>query len=308
MASLPTEQKELKISIIGLDTSHVVAFTELLNDDTHAHHVQGGKIVAAYPGVASPDFDMSINRIDGFTEKIRDEFGIQLVSSLEEAAELGDAILLESVDGRVHLEQFKRIVKFGKPVFIDKPLAVQSSESEEIFKLSKEYQVPVMSCSSLRYAEALTKSLENNGREQIIGMDCYGPMALQETQPGLFWYGIHTVDMLFSALGKGCVEVRSVKTEDHDLVVGTWADGRIGTIRGNRSGNNQFGAMIHRTQGSEWVNVASGSKPYYASLLENVMDMFQGGEPAIDPEETQEIIRFMEAANESRESGLPVRL
>src|SRR5690606_5793357 len=125
---------------------------------------------------------------------------------------------------------------------------------------------------------------------------------------GLFWYGIHMADMLFPVLGAACVGVSVTGTEHHDLVVGTWADGRIGTIRGNRNGTNKFSAVLPREQGSVFVDVQSLPKPYYASLLERVMELFTTGVPPIRPEETLQLIRFLEAANESREHGQPVRL
>ncbi|WP_202916168.1 hypothetical protein [Paenibacillus mesophilus] len=87
-----------------MDTSHVSAFTQLLNDSTHTYHVSGGKVVVAYPG-GSPDFELSISRVQGYTDKLRDEHGGQIVDSVEAVTELSDAILLESVDGRVHLER-----------------------------------------------------------------------------------------------------------------------------------------------------------------------------------------------------------
>ena len=100
--------KELKVGIIGLDTSHVVAFTGLLNDKNHEYHIPGGKVLVAYPG-GSPDFELSIGRVKGFTEELQTKYGVEIVDSVEAVAEASDAILLESVDGRVHLEQFKRL-------------------------------------------------------------------------------------------------------------------------------------------------------------------------------------------------------
>ena len=52
----------MKIGIIGTDTSHSIAFTELLNDPNHRYHVKGGEIVVAYPG-GSPDFELSASRV-----------------------------------------------------------------------------------------------------------------------------------------------------------------------------------------------------------------------------------------------------
>ncbi|GIP32931.1 Gfo/Idh/MocA family protein [Paenibacillus sp. J2TS4] len=298
---------KIKIGMIGLDTSHVPAFAELLTDTNHTYHVPGAEVVVAYPG-GSEDFELSIGRVAGYTETMKDKYGVQIVDSVEQVAELSDAILLESVDGRVHREQFAKIAPYGKPVFIDKPFTLSSSDASEMFKLAREHNVPLMSASALRYAEGLTEVLATGDKGAIIGMDVYGPMAIQPTQPGLFWYGIHTVEMLFTALGTGCKSVTVTTNEDHDLAVGVWSDGRIGTLRGNRKGNNQFGALVHREQDTQFVDVYTHPKPYYASMLEKIMGMFTTGVPAIDPKETEQIIRFIEAANESRETGKTVLL
>ncbi|MET3851994.1 Gfo/Idh/MocA family oxidoreductase [Paenibacillus sp. OAE614] len=299
--------EELKIAIIGLDTSHAPLFAELLNNPDHPHHVRGGKVTAAYPG-GSPDFELSIGRVDKFTAEVRDNSGVPIVQSIQEAAENADAILLLSVDGRVHLEQFRQIVPYGKPVFIDKPFAVTTRDAKAIYRLAQEHGIPLMSCSSVRWSEGLGRALDSADQGNIIGVDTYGPMELQSTQPGFYWYGIHAADMLYRSMGKGCKEVTVTTNTDHDLAVGVWEDGRVGTLRGNRKGNRRFGALIHREQGTEHVDVYADSKPYYASMLEEVIRMFQTGAAPIDMTETLEVIAFLEAANESRETGRTVKL
>lgn len=299
--------EELKIAIIGLDTSHAPLFAELLNNPDHPHHVRGGKVTAAYPG-GSPDFELSFGRVDKFTAEVRDNSGVPIVQSIQEAAENADAILLLSVDGRVHLEQFQQIVPYGKPVFIDKPFAVTTRDAKEIYRLAQEHGIPLMSCSSVRWSEGLGRALDSADQGNIIGVDTYGPMELQSTQPGFYWYGIHAADMLYRSMGKGCKEVTVTTNADHDLAVGVWEDGRVGTLRGNRKGNRRFGALIHREQGTEHVDVYADGKPYYASMLEEVIRMFQTGAAPIDLTETLEVIAFLEAANESRETGRTVKL
>lgn len=299
--------EELKIAIIGLDTSHAPLFAELLNNPDHPHHVRGGKVTAAYPG-GSPDFELSIGRVDKFTAEVRDNSGVPIVQSIQEAAENADAILLLSVDGRVHLEQFQQIVPYGKPVFIDKPFAVTTRDAKAIYRLEQEHGIPLMSCSSVRWSEGLGRALDSADQGNIIGVDTYGPMELQSTQPGFYWYGIHAADMLYRSMGKGCKEVTVTTNADHDLAVGVWEDGRVGTLRGNRKGNRRFGALIHREQGTEHVDVYADGKPYYASMLEEVIRMFQTGAAPIDMTETLEVIAFLEAANESRETGRTVKL
>ncbi|MFS0612000.1 Gfo/Idh/MocA family protein [Lederbergia ruris] len=296
----------IKIGMIGLDTSHVIAFTKLLNDSKNDFHVPGGEVVVAYPG-GSSDMELSYTRVEGFTNELRNDYGIEIVHSPEEVAEKCDAILLESVDGRVHLEQFRKIVSFKKPTFIDKPFATTTEEAREIQQLAKQYQTPIMSCSALRYAAGLSAVLEKTKAKNWIGMDCYGPLAI-EPHHGLFWYGIHTVEMLYRVFGSGCQKVTVTTSADHDLIIGEWTDGRIGSVRGNRKGNNSFGALIHTEEGTEFVDISANKKPYYATLLEQIISFFNTGKSAISFEETLEITRFLEAANESRLSGKTVTL
>lgn len=298
----------MKIGIIGTDTSHSIAFTELLNDRDHRYHVKGGEVVAAYPG-GSPDFELSISRVAGFAEQMSSGYGVRIVDSPAQVAEVSDAILLLSADGRVHRELFEEIAPYGKPVFIDKPLALSLKEAGAIADLARLRELPVMSSSSLRYAEALTKQIGSHpGDDAVIGVECYAPMFMEPTQTGYYWYGIHAVEMLYAILGGGCISVLASVSGDQETIVGVWRSGAVGTIRGSRSGGYPFAAAIHRERQSSFVYVPAEEKPFYASLLEQVMRMFETGVPAVPLEATLEVIRFIEAANESRKTGDTVDL
>lgn len=298
----------IKIGIVGTDTSHSIAFTELLNDRSHRYHVQGGEVVAAYPG-GSPDFELSISRVAGFAERMRSAHGVRIVESPVRAAEVSDAILLLSADGRVHRELFEEIASFGKPIFIDKPLALRSEDAAAIAETARRLSLPVMSASALRYAEALTKQLTGHPADDaVLGVDCCAPMFMEPTQRGYFWYGIHAAELLYAIMGTGCESVQAIASGDLETIAGTWRNGVVGTIRGSRSGGFPFSAAIHRERNSSFVHVPSEEKPFYASLLEQVMTMFETGVPPVGMDTTLEIIRFLEAANESRETGKTVVL
>jgi len=297
----------IKIGIIGLDTSHVTAFTELLSQPSHPYHVPGGQVIAAYPG-GSPDFELSISRVPEYTAALREDYSVAIVDSIDEAAQQSDAILLESVDGRAHLAQFARLASFGKPVFIDKPLAVTLADAAEIARLAALHRVPIFTSSALRFAEAFKEALADQEQGGIRGIDAFGPMAWQPTQPGYFWYGIHTVEMAFAAMGADCLDVTVASNEKHDILVGRWSDDRLVTIRGNRTGNTAFGAILHREKGSRLVDIRANPKPYYVSLLEQIVRFFEGGESPVSIDESLQVIRFIEAANESRATGKTVKL
>jgi predicted dehydrogenase len=296
---------DLNIGMVGLDTSHASVFTRLLNDSGGEQHVRGGKVIKAFPG-GSPDFELSISRIDRITEEVRSH-GVEIVDTLEETGEGTDAVLLESVDGGTHLEQLRRLIVYRKPIFIDKPFSLSSSDAEKMAALASTHSTPIMSSSALRFSEGLRRVLSRQDKGAIIGADCFGPMDMIAEQ-GYFWYGVHAIEMLFAILGEGAEAVTTHCDDDHDCIVGRWKDGRFGTVRGNRSGSQQFGALVHFEKGTEYVNVAADSKPFYASLLEEVIGFFHDGVPKVKLSETLEIIRFIEAAGVSRVSGERVDL
>ncbi|MDB6092768.1 MAG: Oxidoreductase [Verrucomicrobia bacterium] len=288
----------LKLGIIGLDTSHVLVFSDTFNNPASKQALKGARITVAWPG-GSPDIQSSISRVPGYTTELREKFGVEIVDSPEAVAQACDAILLTSLDGRTHPGQFARIAPFGKPVFMDKPFAVSTADAKAIFATAKKHNVRLFSSSSLRFTEALVKVVTPENRATVRGADFCGAAAHEPTNPGLYWYGIHAVEMLFTTMGRGCRSVRCVSTENSDLATGVWADGRIGTVRGSRTGNYEMHGLVHFEKTTVAVNVQTQAKPFYASLTEAFLAFFQGGPTPIDPEETIELIRFIEAANES---------
>lgn len=288
----------LRIGVAGLDTSHVTAFATLLHDSANAHYVPGARIAAAFPG-GSPDFELSIGRVDQFTGVLKDQHGVELVSSISALEGKCDAVMLLSIDGRVHADQFREVAEWGLPVFIDKPLAVSAEDAREIADIAEAKNVRVTSSSAMRFAEKFREALELDAEDPIIGFDVYGPMGFVDKSPGYFWYGVHSVDMLFACLGTGCQSVMAVREGLHDVLVGRWSDGRIGMVRGNRAGNGIFGGTIHRKTRSAAFDVSSGGTPVYASLLKKVIPFLSGTGEVVPLPEMVEVIKFLEAANQS---------
>ncbi|MEZ5277007.1 MAG: Gfo/Idh/MocA family oxidoreductase [Opitutaceae bacterium] len=289
----------MRVGIIGLDTSHVGAFTRFLNDPSTDGHQEGAKVTVAWPA-GSPDMPASRDRIEGFTAELRDKFGVAIVDSPEAVVAASDAILLCSVDGRVHHAQFARIAAAGKPVFIDKPFAASVKDAEAMAALARQHGTRVFTSSALRFSTALTDALAGEADDPVTGADFCGPMAIDPTNPGFFWYGVHTIEMLFRCLGKGCRSVLADSSEAHDCLIGRWDDGRFGVIRGNRTGDNGFHGMVHFRDRTVHINVASAQRSYFAGLLEAVVAFFKGGEAPVPLETSVEIVRFMEAGNRSR--------
>lgn len=294
---------EIKIGMVGLDTSHVIAFTELINNPTNKHHVPGGRVVAAFKG-GSADIESSASRVEGYTQQLQQKYGVKIVPTIVELCREVDAVLLESVDGRPHLEQVRPVIAARKPVFIDKPIAGSLKDAITIMKLAREAKVPCFSSSSYRYYDSLIE-LKNKDVGEIKGAISYGPCSLEEHHPDLFWYGVHACEALYAVLGTGCETVTRVSTKDTDVVTGVWRDGKVGTFRGLRNASTPHQVILF---GTKAVAEQKGSGDY-APLVREIMKFFQTGISPVPAEETLELFAFMEAADESkRKGGIPVKL
>jgi predicted dehydrogenase len=295
--------KVLRAGMIGLDTSHCPAFVKELNNPKPTDAPTGVKVVAAFPG-GTRDNPSSWDRVGKFTEQIRG-MGVEIVPSIPELLKKVDVVLLESVDGRPHLEQARPVILAHKPMFIDKPCAASLADVIEIFRLAKENKTPVFSSSSLRFGTEFRKTIADKKLLPILGCDVYSPCSLEPHHPDLFWYGVHGVEMLFTVMGTGCKQVVRVHTDGTDVVVGTWANGRVGCYRGLRDGARGYGATIYGTKLIASVNKYEGSMPMVVEMCK----FFKTGKPPVCAEETIEMFAFMEAADQSkREGGKPVSI
>ena len=297
---------DLRIGIIGLDTSHVTAFTKLLNDPSGPDHVPGARVVAAYKG-GSPDIESSAKRLEGFTTTLRDQWKVEIVPDIPTLCSKVDAILLESVDGRVHLEQVKPVLAAKKRVFIDKPLAASLEDARTIARLAEQAGVAWFSSSSLRFDPSIQALKQHPKVGKVLGCDSYGPAPTEPHHPDLFWYGIHGVEILFTLMGPGCESVTRIHDAGTDVVVGKWKDGRIGTFRGIRTGKANSGATVFGPDGIR-SNDPPGSSAY-KFLVQEIVKFFQTGVPPVPSAETLEIFAFMQGADVSKSrNGQAVRI
>jgi predicted dehydrogenase len=228
-----TPDSYLKIGLIGLDTSHCVAFVQILNDPSAVNHVPGARVIAAVK-TFSPDIEASASRVEQYTTTLRESYGVKMVRTIADLCREVDLVMIESLDGRVHLEQARAVIAEGKRLFIDKPMAGSLRDVIEIFRLAREAGVPVFSSSAYRFYPSLLK-LKAAEVGEVRSAISYGPAYLEPHHPDLFFYGIHPVEALFAVMGCGCESVVRTHTSDSDVVIGQWQGGRVGTLHGLRT-------------------------------------------------------------------------
>ena len=295
----------IRLGLLDFDTSHVVAFSQRLNQLGVAKDqwVEGARVVMGCPGESR----LAPGRIAGYTEDIR-KMGIPLVDKPSEMIGKIDGLLLCSLEGGVHLERARPFLEKGIPIFIDKPFACSRVQATTLVELAKKHKAPIFGSSSLRYADEVVKVLTEIPAADRVGAAAWGPASLSEIpdrNPGLYHYGIHAAEILYTLMGPGCKSVSRTKAPTQDQVTGVWQDGRVGTYRGILKGKAEFGATVYGTK-----SVQHGGRTIsYEALCRQVGRFFRTGVAPVSAGETIEIFAFMEAADESqRQGGKPVEL
>jgi hypothetical protein len=295
---------EIRLGMIGLDTSHSVEFTRRLNDSAYANFVPGAHVVAAVRS-GSPDMKKeSMDRVPGYAKEMQERFGVKLVDALEEMLPQIDGLMIENVDGRPHLKEAMAAIKAGKPIWVDKPVAGTLRDALEMYRMAEESHVPIFSSSSLRYYPNLQQMVhtEIGG---IRGAATTGPSPLEPHHPDLFWYGIHPTEALFTIMGEGCRSVSCIATAETHLVTGVWSGGRVGTLRGIREAASPYRATVF---GGKKV-LDEELEGDYTPLIREIVKFFQTRVSPVPARETLEIYAFMEGADESRrQGGCPVKI
>ncbi len=298
-AAEPENTKPLRAGIIGLDTSHVVAFTKTLNAEKPKPEAVGVRVVAAWSG-GSADIPSSIDRVPKFTEDVK-KLGVEIVDTIDELVQKVDVVFIESLDGRVHLEQLRPVLKAKKPVYIDKPLAANLTDVLRIFDESKAAGVPIFSSSSLRFCKS-TLAARAGTLGKITHCEASSPASLESHHVDLYWYGIHGVESLYTVMGTGCISVQRGTTADGKIeVTGEWPEVRIGIFREGKG----YSGHAKGDKGKSDIGTYEGYDP----LVYEIVKFFKTGTPPVSAEETIEIYTFMEAADESkRQKGAKVLL
>ena len=295
----------LRLGIVDLDSSHSVEFSRRFN---HAgvdreQWVNGAQVVAAWSGGSL----MAPERIPGFQAEL-ENIGVAIVDSYEQLIEQIDGVLILSLCGNCHLEKARPFLEAGIPTFVDKPFACSISDARKIIEIAQQNQTTLLNSSALRFSQEVKESaIQNQRLGKTNGAITYGPAKRSDGNPGLFHYGIHSVELLFELLGSGCATVSTTWSEEAEIVTGIWSDGRIGTVRGNRTGVTSYGFVAYCEDGV--VSETVSTRFAYRNLCREIVKTFESKSPSVTHESNLDVVRFVLASLKSEQSsGQPVSL
>ncbi|TMU50714.1 Gfo/Idh/MocA family protein [Flagellimonas algicola] len=291
-----SQKNDKRVGIVGMDTSHSPYLVRGINTSN-----SGYRVTAAYTSVSN-DLPASHSRVGQFSKQIK-SMGVEITDSLGELLNKVDYVLLCTVDGRLHKEQAEIILKAGKRVFIDKPMAISLVEVIEIFEFAQKLNIPIFSSSAVRFMKT-AQEVRDGAIGNVTGAQVYAPIIYEPTHPSMYWYGIHGAELLYTVMGNGCEKVKCFTSEKHHFIIGDWGHGRIGTYNGLKNGMQKYGGQVFGDKGVSYLGDFENLSP----LTDKILEFFETGEVPVDPSETIELFAFLDAAQKSEKTGTWVSL
>ena len=293
---------DVKVGIIGLDTSHSPAFTKIMNVDKDPA-VAGFRVTAAYQW-GSKDIVSCTKNYEKHIEMVKG-MGVEIVDSIEALLSKVDVVCLETCDGREHLAQAEKVFASGKLVFIDKPLAHNLEDALKIYELGKKFNAKYFSSSALRFSN-VAKAARAGEYGKIRGAAIISPSPLEEqgTHNYYTWYGIHGFEPLVAIMGMGVDKVSCFRNDTDDVINATWKDGRMGELRLMRKSWIYSGYVLpEKPKDKKNPIIVYDGYQGYQPLVKEIVKFFRTGVAPVSPEETIEIMAMMEAAEMSAKRG-----
>ncbi|OGV31046.1 MAG: hypothetical protein A2020_00225 [Lentisphaerae bacterium GWF2_45_14] len=284
-----------KLACIGLDTSHAVKFTELIQGP--AKNVDTLQVVSCmrFPSPFQSEADQDKR------QEIVEKLGVKVTRSFAEAVKDVDGILVEINDPTLHLEYFKMAAAAELPVFLDKPMADTVENGREIYNIAKKNNIRVWSSSSLRFTPEIRECCASV--KSPILANVFGPLGKAPAGSSLIWYGVHTFEMLMTIMGPGAQSVFARKDAKGVVATIEYKDGRRAIAECNE-GCFQYGGRAQNAETAKSYNVnASTAEILYSNLITAISDFFVKNAVPVSFEDTFEIQAMLDAAEKSVASG-----
>jgi predicted dehydrogenase len=287
---------ELKIGIIGLDTSHTVAFTKLLQGDVPAEQkVTGMRVVNAMR------FPSPFQTEEGQDERQAqlEELGVTMKDSVAELAEGMDALFLEINDPALHVEYFEQVAGLGLPIFLDKPLAGNLAEGKQIAALAEVEGTNMWSASSLRFIRKLVAA-KQEVTDAPKFCNVFGALGKAAAGSDIVWYGVHVTEMLVACMGTGAQSVAAREDDNGVVAIVNYPEERRAVAEYNR-GCYTYGGRIQA--GSAVAYFDNRGDVLYYNLLLKIKEFLETGIAPVPMAETLEIQAIMDAVEASLAAG-----
>lgn len=279
----------LRLGAIGIDSSHLPEFTRRIKALNESGMTRCRVIRLWTDG----RHDLPLEQVEKW-KKSAIELGVEPSATLAELLDDVDGVLVLAVNGNRHLELALPALQRGLPTYIDKPLTCSLREAKQILATARARSARCYSASSLRFAA----EVENLPRDELgkqIAVDAFGPGELNPSMEGLFFYGVHTIELVDAIWGAGVKRVSGITLADRDLLDLEYHDGRYARLRMERRGCYEFGATVHGERKVHQFRVDFAG--IYNRLVLGMVRFFEGAEPPAQLRDIVENVAVIEAGN-----------
>ena len=207
----------MKIGIIGAENGHASEIAKNINVDKN---IRGLTV------------DYIWGETDEFAKKRAKEGKIpNIVKKPLDMLGKIDALIVGHRHPKYHLKAALPFIKEGIPAYIDKPFCYRVAQGEQFLKLARKLGIPVTSFGVLPEQSSyqrFVKKLNNSG--DIFSGTVYGPCDTKSSYGGIFFYGIHQVEMALNAFGFDVSHVLMTKNKQNATGQLIYKDGKIVTL------------------------------------------------------------------------------
>lgn len=178
-----------KIAILGCENSHANTFLDFIIKEKKYDDIE-------VLGVFSED--------DEAAQKVSEAYGVYKGASYDEFAGKADGIIVTARHGDNHYKYAKPYIKYGIPMFVDKPVTVSECDANEFLKELKENDVMVCGGSVCTFASLVNemKELVSAKTEgEIYGGYLRAPIIMDNPYGGFFFYSQHLVEVMCEIFG-----------------------------------------------------------------------------------------------------------
>ena len=273
-----------RLGIVGTENSHADHYVRMANRE------------GRYPGlrvVALAGGDTERNRALAAAGGLD-----QLVDAPGDLIGRVDAAIVCSRNGHQHRAETVPLLRAGIPVLVDKPLACSVEDAQAILEAAAATGTPVTSSSALRYHPSVTRlAIElADSRPEVLQVS--GPADAASEHGGLFFYGIHSVEILFALLRSA--PVRDVTASSFgDLVVITAESGSAPVVLHlvqPRDGYQAPWRVVARLDGRAVARQIDLDDHYLAPQLEVFAQMLRTGRRPLSDAQLIAPVRLLETA------------
>ncbi len=326
------EPPPVRVGILGLDNYQGLAYAELFNNPKAEGDLAGVHVVAAYP-IGSDDYPESavlmarwketFARFGSGAEKgpMKDYHPVAMVDSIDELLARCDAVMIMSLDGRLHLKQAEPVLKAGKRLYIGRPLASSLADAVAILKLAAKTGTQCFSSSQHRFSPGFIGMRDHPEVGKVLGCDVYGGYDVKAPEADAFIRPLHSIETLYTIMGPGVQSVSCSSSPLAESFTLVWKDGRIGTYRGIKEGKVKYSATVFGDLGVSTAGIYGHGVPTqgivplkdkymgYEGIAHEMAKFFKGGPPPVAASETLEIFAVLQAAEQSEaHGGIPVNV